>query len=114
VCRYRETVDGNICHRCIYLGSHEIARRAESLIEQWREELVTPEERHLRDLQRQCGLFASARGYSGRAKVRLRKAVESTANDPVAQLKLVVSLRDDDCQIRSGKKPGRPRRSGLW
>ena len=46
---------------------------------------------------------------------RLRAAAERSFGDPVAELQLVLGLREGgDDEIRYGKPSGRPAKSGLW
>jgi hypothetical protein len=112
--RYRERVNGKVRHRNIYLGDRPLARLAKALIQQWRDEATTPEERRRRQLLRLYDVTASARGYSKRARKRLREAAIKSLDNPTEALKFAVGLREDHPEIRYGRRPGRPARSGLW
>ena len=114
VVRYRERIEGRCCHRSIYLGPQELAKKAWKLIQCWRTEVVSPEDRRRRELLGLLGLTAGARDYSRRARRRLTTVADRAFGDPHAELQLVFGMRDDDKEIRWGKPPGRPAKSGLW
>ncbi len=114
VVRYRERSEGRCRHRSIYLGPQEFARKAWKLIQCWRTEAVSPEDRRRRELLGLLGLTAGARNYSRRARKRLGSAAERAFGDHRAELQLVYGMGDDDQEIRWGKPPGRPAKSGLW
>ena len=109
--RFRERVDGKRRHRSIYLGPQEFARRAWKLIESWRVAAFSPEDRRRRELLSLLELTAAAQDYSRRARKRLRTADDRAFGDHNAELQL---MRDGDRDIRWGKPPGRPAKSGLW
>ena len=114
VVRYRQRSADGCCRRSIYIGPEELARKARELIQHWRAEAVTPEDRRRQDLLSQMDLIASLRGYSGRARRRLKATAESILGDRRAELVLVMMLRGDNRRIRLGKPGGRPCKSGLW
>ena len=110
--RYRQHVGGKVRHRAIYLGNHVMAERARTLIAGWR----AKSDEELRR-ERLRGIFdqtAVARGYSQRARRRLRAAAEKAFGDPMAELGFVARLRENDADIRLGRRPGRPPTSALW
>ena len=114
VVRYRERIEGRCRQRSIYLGSPGLAKKAWKLIQSWRTEVVSPEDRRRRELLGLLGLTAGARDYSRRACRRLKTAAERAFGDHHAELQIVYGLRNDDREIRWGKPPGRPAKSGLW
>ena len=114
VVRYRERIEGRRRQRSIYLGPPELAKKAWKLIQCWRTEAVSPEDRRRRELLGLLGLTAGARDYSRRARRRLRTVAQRAFGDHQAELQLVFGMRDGDKEIRWGKPPGRPARSGLW
>ena len=114
VIRYRERVDGGVRHRSIYVGDELLAKLAKSLIEQWRAEAITPEQIRRTQILQLVDETAKSRGYSERARLRLRKTAKRCIGDRVAALRFVVGLRQDDPDIRDGRRPGRPAKSGLW
>ena len=114
VVRYRERSEGRCRQRSIYLGPPELAKKAWKLIQCWRTEAVSPEDRRRRELLGLLGLAAGARDYSRRAHRRLKTAAERAFGDHHAELQLVFGMRDGDKEIRWGKSPGRPAKSGLW
>ncbi len=59
------------------------------------------------------GLVATSRDYSRRARHRLLSAAEGCFGDRRKELEFVLGMRDDDEDIRYGKSPGRPAKSGL-
>ena len=114
VCRYRQRIDGKVRHRNIYLGDGVFARRAEALIRSWRAEPITPEQRRRKELLHLWDLTAECRGYSARARQRLREAAKRCLGDRAAELRFAVGLGEDNPEIRYGRRPGRPARSRLW
>lgn len=114
VVRYRVHSQGRCCHKSIYLGVDALARRAWKLIQCWRAEAVPPEDRRRQELLGLLGLTAGARNYSRRARKRLKTAAERAFGDHHAELQVVYGMRDDDKELRWGKPPGRPAKSGLW
>jgi hypothetical protein len=97
------------------LGPKVLADKARRLIKRWRAEAVSPEDRRRQELLRLNDVTAAGHGYSRRARKRLRAAAERSFGDPVAELQLVVGLREGgDDEIRYGKPSGRPAKSGLW
>ena len=110
--RYRE---GNRWRqRSIYLGHARMAERARSLIRRWRAEAVTDEVRRRLELLGLLDLTASAKGYSRRARRRVKVSALQAFGDPLAELRLVHAVRDDERLLRSGRPPGRPAKSRLW
>ena len=96
------------------MGDDDIADQARALIKQWRAEAVSPEDRRRQELLRLWELTASARGFSGRARQRVRAAALNAFGDWRAELELTHDIMDDGSRLRRGKSPGRPARSGLW
>ena len=114
VVRYRERIHGKMVQRTIYLGPEPLAMKARALIQRWRAEAITPEMRRKRDLLQLYDLTGMAKGYSRRARQRLRNAAVKSFDDPIAGLKFTVGLKNDDGEIRNGSPPSRPAKSGLW
>ena len=114
VVRFRQQGVDGCCRRSIYIGPEELARLAQQLIQHWRAEAVTPEDRRRQDLLSLMDLTASLRGYSGRARRRLKATAESVLGDRRAELVLVTMMRGENRRIRLGKPGGRPCKSGLW
>ncbi len=114
VCRYRERVDGRIRHRSVYLGGESMARKAKALIQAWRDEAMSPEDRRRAKLLALYDLTARHRGYTCRARGRLRKAAVKAFGNPHEELRFASALGEDEPAIRDGRPPGRPARSGLW
>jgi len=113
--RFRERVNGKRRHRCICLGPKVLADRARLLIQTWRAAAVSPEERRRQELLRLYDMTAAGHGYSRRVRKRLRVAAERSFGNPRAELELVVGLGSGgDDELRHGKRPGRPAKSGLW
>ncbi len=110
--RFRVREGGRTRYRSIYLGPEPVAVLARQLIAQWRAEAVPPEKRRHRTTRQLLDCTAAATGFSKRARKRLDSAVEEAIDDPLALLRLVHEF--DTPMIRSGRKPGRPSRSGLW
>jgi hypothetical protein len=113
VVRYREQVKGLTCRRSIYLGDKAIATMAQDLIGHWRKEAgaLSLDDRRLL----QCADFiGSCRGYTGRARNRLRVAALESFEDIRTKVAFTFGLGQDDPAIRDGKRPGRPAKSGLW
>ena len=98
----------------IYVGGPELAEKARALIQRWRAEALTPEDRRRDQLLGMANVLAESRGYSARARGRLRAAAAEAAADPRKALEFVVRVRQDDGEFRFGKRPGRPSRAGLW
>jgi len=98
----------------VYIGSDELADRTRALIQRWRKDAVTEDQRHQDRVMADYLRMARARGYSARASRRLEKAARKSFTDPRKALRLAIQLRRDDADIRLGKPPGRPRRSALW
>ena len=59
-------------------------------------------------------VMAKSRGYSARARQRLRAAAAEASADPMEAWKFVLRVRRDDGEYRQGKRPGRPAKGGLW
>lgn len=114
VCRFREIVGERKVNRSIYLGPAPLAEMTRALIGRWRQEAISPQERRKKTLLHACGLIGSSRGYSRRARRRLRGAAVHSARDPIEALTFAVGLKYDDPLIRYGKPPGRHAKSGLW
>jgi hypothetical protein len=114
VLRYRERSAGRTWRRAIFLGPEAIARRARVLIRKWRDATITPEERHRREAWGWLDKVARARGYSGRARKRLKAAYAACAGDRLAELRLNLRMNGADGDIRCGKRPGRPAKARLW
>jgi len=100
--------------RAIYLGDKSLADRARALIQRWREEAATPEERRRRALLRSWDQLAAACGYSRPGRLRVRKAGQRALGDRVAELRLTHEIRNAYSPLRRGRRPGRPAKSGLW
>ena len=100
--------------RTIYVGGAELAEKARALIRRWRVEALTPEDRRRDRLLDMANVLAASRGYSARARRRLRASAAEAAADPRKALEFVVRVRQDDGEFRLGKRPGRPAKSGLW
>ncbi len=113
VCRFRVRENGRVRHRNIYLGDAAIAVRAAALIRSWREAAITPDMHRQRAELAMFDTIARWRGYSDRARQRLREAAKASFRDPVSELHFAYQ-RSDDPEIRFGKPPGRPAHSGLW
>lgn len=113
-CRYRVRVDGRVIQRAIYIGPAVLAKRAQTLIEKWREEAVTPEERRRRSLLRTWDETAQAFGFSHMARDRVRAAGQLALGNPAAELRLTYEIRDPTSPLRRGRPPGRPAKSQLW
>jgi hypothetical protein len=112
VVRYMDRVHGKKTYRCIYLGDADMAERTRELLQQWREERITPQERQQQARLQALDETAVALGFSGGARQRLKKAAQAAADDPRAMLDLVYSHPFE--KIRKGGRPGRPGGSGLW
>ena len=112
--RYREHDGEKVVQRSIYLGDAKMADRSKKLIDEWRDEALTPQDRRKNTLLDMANVLATARGYSARARSRLRAAAEDAAQDPRKALYFTLRVRDDDAAFRFGKRPGRPSQSGLW
>ena len=96
------------------MGPPGLAKKAWKLIQCWRTEAVSPEDRRRRELLSLLGLTAGARDYSRRAHRRLKTAADRAFGDHRAELQIVYGMRNDDSELRWGKPPGRPSKSGLW
>lgn len=114
VVRYRDRRGPRTLQRSIYIGGTELAEKARALIRRWRAEALTPEDRRRDHLLGMANVLAASRGYSARARARLRAAAAEAAADPRKALEFVVRVRQDDGEFRSGKRPGRPAKAGLW
>jgi len=114
VVRYRDRRQGRPVQRSLYIGGAELAERARALICCWREEALTPDDRRRCQLLGMANVLAVSRGYSARARRRLRAAAAEASADPRDALRFVVGVRRDDAEFRAGKRPGRPSKSGLW
>jgi hypothetical protein len=90
------------------------ADQALSLIRQWRENAVTPEQRRQKELLDLVDLTAKSRGYSDRARQRLRKEARRCAGNPANELQFVISLRHGDPNLNRPSRIGRPSKGGLW
>ena len=95
-------------HHAIYLGDPAMADKARSLIRQWRDESLSPEDRRRQELLQLWDLTAAARGFSRRARARVRAAAQEAFGDRAAELGLTYQLKDDDSGVRFGKPAGRP------
>ena len=112
VCRFRQRIDGRVRHRSIYIGCTALAQLARQLIHGWR--APSPEESRRATLLRLWDRTAHDRGYSRRARQRLRASAEEVLGDRRKELRFAFSLRDDDSAIRWGKRPGPRPRGALW
>lgn len=96
----------------MYIGNEHLARLAKALIRKWRAETISPRQRERNHWLFLYDLTARCRGYSARARRRLRVAAVRAFDDPRAQLRLAVGLGQNDPEIIR-RRPGRPRRAGL-
>ena len=78
------------------------------------EEAMTPDDHRRRRLLDMVNVLARARGYSARARRRMRAAAVEVSGDPLQAWKFVLGVRWDDSEFRRGKRPGRPAKVGLW
>lgn len=101
-------------NRAIFLGNDDFADQARALIEHWRREAVSPEDRRRQQLLSLWEATASVRRFSGRAIRRVRAAAREALGDWQAELQLTNDLMDSGSSLSRGKPPGRPARSGLW
>jgi hypothetical protein len=98
----------------IYIGGAELAEKARALIRRWRAEARTPEDHRRDQLLAMANMLAESRGYSARARGRLRAAAAEASADPRKALEFVVRVRQNDGEFRLGKRPGRPSKGSLW
>jgi hypothetical protein len=113
VVRYCQQVQERTCRRSIYLGERALAAKADALIGQWRMEAGALS-RDDRSLVQCVDFIGSCRGYSGRARQRLRAAARESFGHITTKVAFVFGLYHDDPAIRDGKRRGRPAKSGLW
>lgn len=108
VVRYRERVSPRkMVYRCIYVGDRGLARRARGVIQEWQRD-----RRRLElDMLYHYDVIALAKRYSGRARQRLLSKARSTFGDRRAMLRFAHASPDD--LASTGKRPGRPPKSGL-
>ena len=98
----------------VYLGDREMAERARALIHRWRAEALTPEDHRRKQLLGMANILAQSRGYSARARRRLRAAAAEASADPLRAWQFVLRVRRDDGAYQFGRRPGRPSKAGLW
>jgi hypothetical protein len=96
----------------IYLGSKDLAERARALVQVWRTQAETPDDRRKRDLLRIADDTAMCGAYSGRGRRRLRAEARRVADDPANSYCFTLHARWPYSTFRGGKR-GRPSRSGL-
>ncbi len=112
VVRYTDRTEGKTRRRSIYLGDEAIAECARELIERWRREQITPEERRHQQTLKLLDVSALALGFSRPARKRLQVAAEAARDDPRTMLSIVRSHPDP--AVAFGQRGGRPSKSGLW
>jgi hypothetical protein len=112
--RFRESVNGRLMQRAIYLPTWEAAQRARELIESWRNQCGSDADLRYRRFARDFSALARGLGYSERACRRVRAALRECSGNPWEVFRLLHKVGNGGRELRVGKPPGRPAKSGLW
>jgi len=113
VVRYPDRSGGKHVDRSIYLGCEPLAKCAKVLIQQWRDDQITPEELRHRETVQLLDISAAGLGFSKRARIRLKDAAEAAKDDPLAMLELVYGHPSSPIRFGRGHG-GRRGRGRLW
>lgn len=113
--RYRETVDGKVIQRSIYLGIDlSVVHRARKLISQWRRESLSNEEVRRAEIMKLHLITIRCMNISKRAKQRLIQQAKDSFGNKMSELSFAMRLGNGFLDGSTGKKMGRPSSAGLW